>query len=56
VLKLKVNKTGVDPDTGEPVYCMKVDGRVARENLTLDQVIEAISRQDEAGLVKEAEK
>lgn len=55
MLKLKVDKTGVDPDTGEPVYCMKIDGRVVREDLTMDQVIEAINRQDEEGLAKEAE-
>lgn len=53
MLKLKVNKTGVDPDTGDPVYCLKIDGRVVREDLTLDQVIEAINRQDEERLGEE---
>ena len=51
MLKLKVNKTGVDPDTGEPVYRILIGGRVVRKGLTLDQVIEAINRQDEEGLL-----
>ena len=52
MLKLKVKKTGVNPDTGEPVYRLMIGGRTVREDLTLEQVIEAINRQDEEGLAE----
>lgn len=49
--RLKFDKTGVDPDTGEPLFRLVINGRTVREDLTLDQVIEAINRQDEEGLL-----
>ena len=51
MLKLQVVKTGFDPDSGDPVYRLMIGGRTVREDLTLEQVIEAINRQDEVGLV-----
>lgn len=35
---------------GEKLYRLVIDGAVVREGLTLDEVIEAINRQDEAQL------
>lgn len=51
--KLKFDKTGVDPDTGEPLFRLVINGRTVREGLTIDQVIEAINAQDEERLGEE---
>ena len=51
--KLKFDKTGVDPDTGEPLFRLVINGRTVREGLTIDQVIEAINAQNEARLGEE---
>lgn len=40
---------GARPD-GVKLYRLEIDGRVAREGLTIDEVIEAINRADEASL------
>ena len=48
---LKFEQMGFRVDDGERLYRLVIGGRVVRENLTLDQVIEAINDQDEVGLV-----
>lgn len=47
---LKFEKCGADPRTGEMLYRLIIGGRTVREDLTLDQVVEAINRQDEERL------
>jgi len=47
---LKFEKCGEDPRTREPLYRLIIGGRTVREDLTLDQVVEAINRQDEERL------
>ena len=51
--KLKFDKTGVDPDTGEPLFRLVINGRTVREGLTMDEVVEAINAQDEERLGEE---
>ena len=48
--RLKFDKTGVDPDTGEPLFRLVINGRTVREDLTMDEVVEAINAQDEERL------
>lgn len=48
--ELKFEKTGVDQETGETLFRMVVNGRVVREELTIDQAVEAINAQDEERL------
>ena len=47
---LKFEKCGEDQRTGEPLYRLIIAGRTVREDLTLDQVVEAINRRDEERL------
>lgn len=49
---LRFEQTGVRPD-GEKIYRLIVNDRTVREGLTLDQVIEAITAQDEERLGEE---
>lgn len=51
--RLKFEKTGEDPATGEALYRLQIEGRTVREGLTIDQVIEAITAQDEERLGEE---
>ena len=51
--RLKFDKTGVDPDTGEPLFRLVINGRTVREGLTMDEVVEAINAQDEERLGEE---
>ena len=51
--RLKFDKTGVDPDTGEPLFRLVINGRTVREDLTMDEVVEAINAQDEERLGEE---
>ena len=48
--RLKFERTGEDPVTGEALYRLQIEGRTVREGLTIDQVIEAITAQDEERL------
>ena len=48
--RLKFERTGEDPVTGEALYRLQIGGRTVREDLTIDQVIEAINQQDEERL------
>ena len=50
---LKFEQMGFRIEDGECLYRLVIGGRVVRENLTLDQVIEAINRQDEERLGEE---
>ena len=50
VTSLKFEKCGEDPRTREPLFRLIIGGRTVREDLTLDQVVEAINRQDEERL------
>ena len=49
----RFERTGVDPYTGEMLYRLQIKGRMVREGLTIDQVIEAITAQDEERLGEE---
>lgn len=44
---IKIEQTGVRRD-GEKVYCLIIDDRVVRENLTFDEAIEAVCRKEES--------
>lgn len=47
MLEFKI--TGTRPD-GVKLYRLEIDGRIVREGLTIDEVIEAINRADEESL------
>lgn len=50
---LKFEQMGFRVDDGERLYRLVIGGRTVRENLTIDQVIEAINAQDEERLGEE---
>lgn len=51
--RLKFERTGEDPVTGEALYRLQIEGRTVREGLTMDEVVEAINAQDEERLGEE---
>ena len=48
-VSIKFERCGVGPD-GEPRYRLLIGGRLIREDMTIDQVVEAINRRDEESL------
>lgn len=48
-MRLRFEKHGRRAD-GEPLWRLLLDGKVVREGMTLDQVVESINRRDEEKL------
>lgn len=49
-MKIKFTRCAVRPGDGETLYRLEIAGETVREDLTLDEVIEAINRRDEEKL------
>lgn len=50
VTDIKFTVTGADPNTGEKLYSLRINGKIVADGLTIDQVVRRIGREDEEEL------